>query len=341
MGRLAQSVFGGSPTEKLAPADVYGGVDTAVRNYFRSSHTAFGEELETALSKSVSKITTIGKDTLSKLITPESARDMVLGVLGSSKTALDNLKGSVQKTIIGEISRDNPVVGEIVGAATGIGGVQDQLIRYGNSTEIVRGLDFESAEGIASILRDISDSDVLEVINVGVDVALFRGVLEEVTQWGLPGLVDDVLQSIEDDRVRREVVSRSSRNFVNTADIDSVEAMLNSVGASALTAQYPDFPRQLLNRYRFKSGTTPDNYPALIGQLVRVMDKLQPQWFFISRGDEPVWNLSVINLASPDAQLLFLSDEDYRTPFLIAPQYPQRDIKAIARDMYPLIAFVS
>lgn len=191
-----------------------------------------------------------------------------------------------------------------------------------------------------ALLRDVTGNDIFSVLDLDAEIGIFRGVLEEVSAWGVPELVDSVLGEINDPFTRRRVVQASTARLSQRADIDSIDNILNHVDASALTAGRPDFPRQVLQRYRFTPGTTPADYPARLAQLVSVMDRLQYDWLWTYRGSEAVWNLSLIQHASDDALQLFYSDAAYRTPALMGSDYPARDVRSLMRSMYPGIGLL-
>jgi hypothetical protein len=157
-------------------------------------------------------------------------------------------------------------------------------------------------------------------------------------EWGAPELIDETLKKIKDDDLRREVARRSATKLVRAKNIEMVESAIKNVGASALVAENPRLPQQVLQMYTFKAKTTPADYPELLTQLVWVMDRLQPNWFWTRRGNEDVWNLATMTRISDDARILFSSDPLYRTPALISQHYPERSVTTVVRSMYPNIA---
>lgn len=328
MSRIASPVFNGAPTDKLAPVDVYETTTPELRTRFQPAVSAFGQTLERSLGKQRELLGTIGKAVQGEQVDLAEARTSLLDILKGSRATVNKLSGELQRNLLGEVGK-------------AITGKPIRISAYDKSIDLGYG-QLGDVQAISAMLGDLTgNSELFEAVNLGAEAAVFRSALEMVSAWGIPELVDDVLQEIKDEKERRRVVSESAYRIINTADIDSIETFINAVGADALVALYPDVPRQLLQQYRFKAETTPDQYPALLVQLVRVMDKLQPNWFITQRGSEEVWNLALINTASDAARLLFMTDEVYRTAVLIAPHYPLRPVRAILRDMYPGIAIVA
>lgn len=347
---IARSVFSGGPSDKIANVDIYGDVDPTIRNEYRSNFTAFSSGLLDGLGgtgritqavgggiRDVLDTQTVGiSGALSDLkmgnIDQAGAVQRVRSALTTSRNSVGSVKDQLTRSVVSGLT------------GTPLGQVGDAVrnnsldISVGGVLRSITGHNPETAKGIAGILSDVVGSELFEVIDVGVESSILKGAIETIVAWGVPELVDDVLNTIENERLRRQVISNSSRLLAFTADIDSVEAMIRSAGASALTAKNPDFARMLLMRYQIPRGETPSNYPIRLTQLVWVLDQIQPNWFTVSRGNDEVWNLAVIRDASPDALVLFSTDVTYRTPALIASNYPRRHVRDLMRSMYPLIA---
>lgn len=322
MSRIANPVFNGSPTDNLTAADIYGEVSDTVRNSFTTQFSAFGQSLQENLGQVRGSLTKIGQQLLDGSLTVDDAKARLKSSLRGARGDLDNLREGITESII-----------------DGMGG-NELKVAMESGYQSFRGADLDSAKGVMSLMRDLTGNQVFDIVDVGAQVGLFRGVLEEVSAWGVPELVDSVLTEVDDPKMRREVVQYSTNSLAQGSDIDSLEMILNQVDASALTANRPDFPKQVLQRYTFKKGTTPADYPERLSQLVGVMNRLQFDWFWTRRNGENVWNLGIISSASDDARRLFYSDPEYRTPALIAEQYPEKDTRSLMRSMYPGIGLV-
>jgi len=328
MSRFASSSFTGAPTDELAAVDVYGKVNNETRNAFQSTISAFGQSLEESLGRATSALGEI-RDTLNKgVYDPERAKSRLNDVLKSARGQVGKLSETLQSDILGTLGVPLENTEQLRAKINGV-------------VETIEAGDASSASGVVSLLKDITGkNDLVTLIDQEANVSVIQAALSEVSRWGIPGLVDEVLANSSDE-VATQAVQRSIRQL-NASDIDTIEVLLARVGPSVLTAIKPDFPVQVLRSYRFPKGTTPGDYSERLSQLVDVMDQLMPTWFTTHRGttDQDVMNLAVINQASDDARLLFISSEPYRTPALIADNYPETSAKALLKRMYPLIAIV-
>jgi len=325
MSRIANPVFNGSPLDDLQAVDVYNEVADSVRNSFTTQFSAFGQSLQDSLGQLTGGLGNLRGDLKGGLADTREATQRIRDALRGAKGDLDKLRDNLKTNII---------------ASTGIDveGLKELKVTVEGEIKRFKTADLGSAKGVMSLARDLTGSDLFDVVDFGAEVGLFRGVLEEISAWGVPELIDEVLGNIDDPAMRRRVVQESTGVLSTNGDIDSIEAILNQVGAAPLTAGRPDFPKQVLQRYKFKKGTTPADYPARLTQLTGVMNRLQFDWLWTQRGGEAVWNLSLIQHASDDARTLFLSTEEYRTPMLIAGHYTSVPVTTLMRETYPGIA---
>ena len=325
MSRIANPVFNGSPLDDLQAVDVYNEVADSVRNSFTTQFSAFGQSLQDSLGQLTGGLGSLRSDLQNGATNVTNATQRIKDTLRGARGDLDKLRDGLMNGIIESTGVD-------------VDGLKELKVSIEGEIRRFKAADLDSAKGIMSLARDLTGNDVFNLVDLGAEVGLFRGVLEEVSAWGIPELVDSVLGEIDDPLIRRQVVQASTGVLGTNGDIDSIEAILNQVGAAPLTAGRPDFPKRVLQRYKFKKGTTPENYPDRLAQLVGVMNRLQFDWLWTQRNGEAVWNLSVIQHASADARTLFLSTDEYRTPMLIAGHYTAVPVTTLMRDTYPGIA---
>jgi hypothetical protein len=337
MSRIAQPAFNGAPTDELAAVDVYGTTDAEQRSAFTSAYTAFGEGLDVVMNKSKEvsgKVVQKAKD--GELDVNES-RKVVQRALKGSRTDIDRIGTAASDLLLGDVAKGS-MLDQLGGGKNYYKSIK---VLTQNGQHNIDNADYDSVSGILAMVSDVTGSGAFEATNLAVEAAVLHTAIEQLTDLGVPELVDDVMQEIKDEQLRKTVARRSAGRLATSGNIDTIEIALNSVGAPPLTASQPTLPQQVLARYKLKEGSTRADYPERLVQLVRVMNQLKPDWFWTYRGSERVWNLAMLSTASDDARLVLLSDEEYRTPTLIASSYPQRDVTRLMKDMYPMIAIAA
>lgn len=334
MSRIAKSSFLGAPTDRLEAADVYQRTAPVTKDPQPTSEpplTALLDQDRQTTQPSM-KETEEEKRAREKEAAKKAIHKTLKGGRGSVEAVGMDMMDVIYDSYIG------PQYGEVIPDPRTL--VKNVRANIDDTEKVVDGGDFDTVEGVANFLKDVSGSEIFTAVNLGAEAALVNGTLEKLSEWGVPEILDKALEKLKKD-VKEDAASRQVQRFVDAGDIDSVEVMLKHVGPEVLLSRQPSVPKELLRRYRFKEGTTPGDYPDRLAQLVRVMDQLAPLWFWTYRGEERVWNLAYLAVASDDAQILLKSHDTYRTAVMIARHYPEKRPQVLLRAMYPMIAITA
>lgn len=336
MGKLASPSFDTGPSDQVALVDVYNTVDSDTRNNLTSLVSSFGQGLENILGSSKSTLSKLGSQLKNNPIDLAEAKNRVNRALGGSRSEIQYLAESVQNSIFGELTGTDPGTNYVRKASQ----IADQIrIMTGQGEYLMRDGNFNNVSAVLRFVSDITGSNVFKALDMGAMGALVTGAISTMSAWGIPELVTELLRD-QPQQFRYYTVRRSATQIAASGDIDTIEALIESAGAQALTAEVPDFAQQLLSRYVFKTGTTPSDYPARLAQLVKVLTALKYDWFTTMRGSEPVWNLVVIASASPDAKTLLMTNETYKPAMMIAGNYRTQPMLNVAKTMYPYLPLV-
>lgn len=328
--RLKRPVFDGGPNDDLVVADAYTSISNDVKNNFTSTYSAFSQSLSDTISSQRSGLSSLYADVRSGSMGLKTGLERVRDTLRGARGAINDLSADFHARMETIMQGDPMATYRMVKA--NIDGVY----------QTIRTADLKSVSGITALVNDLAGENLLSHLDLGAEVALLTGILEEIDRWEIPEFVDEVMTVFGKDK-DSSVVFLATANSANqlslTGDIDNIEMLLKHTDAAALTRDVPDFAQRLLMRYVFKPGEGPEDYPHRLEQLVRVMEQLQPNWLYLPRGDHQEYNLAILQRASPDAVTLFCTSDTYRLPALTAPQYPTATSNALLRGMYPLVAF--
>jgi len=344
MASIARPVFEAGPSDQIKEVDVYNITDTQTRNALTSKLSTFGDGLSGVYGKSTQVLSGIKNRLLSGNIDVYQASERIERALKGSRSDITSLSTDLQNVIFEEVTGKAPGTNYVKKASDLINTVKIVTER---GDRVFNNTNYGQVNAVMRFVSDLTGNSIFKSLDLGAEAALLKGVLTEVSQWGIPELIDDILDKT-DKEVSRTAVRRSASAIASAGDIDSIESMINKLGASTLTSQTPNFASTLISRYRFKPGTTAADYPALLTQLVSVMDKLQPNWFFTNRNylsdetqrevSEDIANLSVLAVASDDAVTLLSSSDEYLKYVVTAPLYPSKKAKTLLKTMYPYIA---
>lgn len=326
MSRIAKTTFSGAPTDNLEAVDVYGAVTTETRNSFITKVDEFGDNVLATIGRQQSALKDVTDIALGKGIDdPKAAQRRLEGVLSGSRASLTQISDTLQDSMLQTLGVDNRNTQQV------------KAVINNTATKIQSG-SVTDARGVADILDDVTNTQgLVTVLDVEAQASVFSGMLQEVNRWGVPDTIDQVMDSIDDPDVKREVVRRSAHTVRQSTDIDTLERYVDQgpMVVNTLLSEVPDMAQQTLSQYQFPSETTPGDYATRLTQLVKVMDAFQSNWWQRDFAGQSATNLAVINTASDDALTLLRSDTTYRDAALIAGQYPKAQVKEVLRDFYP------
>lgn len=345
MANLARPVFETGPKDPIDIVDVYKVVDPEVRNKLTSKLSSFGSSLNEVFSAGMRSISNLGAEIKAGRVNLDQAVQRVNNALSGSRGDIISLATSVQNSIFSELTGVEPGTNYVRSATDLYDSIQ---VIQGNAKHVFNNGNISSVRACLGFISDLTGNPIFESLDLGAEAALVKGIIIEASQWGVPDLIDNLLDKYDDD-FRYSVISRSSSSIVNTSNIDTLEYYVDKGMASALTNQVPDFAEHFIANYVFPEGTTPGDYPARLTQLVKVLTALRPDWFKTYRGTvnsggetrpREVINLSILSRVSEHARLLFESDDLYRTAVLCAGNFPKVDLVQLVKQNYPLVGIL-
>lgn len=364
MAALTLPSFMGGPEDKAKVIDAYSEVSPALRTSLTSKVSGFSSGLGDIFNKTVGITKGIGNKLRLDAVDLPSAKRRIEGTLKGSRADIINLSSSMEKLIMGELTGTDTNTNYVKTVTDVARGVQ---IMAADGKQLVKGFkdgDYGQLSAMVGFMSDLTGNPSLKMFDLGAEAAILRGVIEEVSAWGIPSLVDSVMVG-QNDKTKYAVIKRSADTISYTSSLGMVESFAGvmstwpmivnpadptgplipdpafvpkNIGANALTAATPDFAAKYIANFVFDQGVTVDQYPAILARLVVLMDKLKPDWFWTRRNSESVWNLGVLRNASENATSLFLSSVGYRDAILTAPFYETTAPQSILQSQYPLIA---
>lgn len=317
---LTLPTFTGLPTDKIAAIDVYTDANPELKNKLVSKLSAFDTDLGGVIGSATKMVKGIGDQLKSSGIDLPSAVQRVKDALGGSRAAISDLAEGVERSIFGDLTGIDEGTGYVRGANTMIDSVK---MVYDGAVRTFKDGNFKNVTGIVDFIGDLSGNKLIGVFDLGAEAALIKGILGEVSDWGIPTLIDETFgakwnqekNSYDynyDDEFRFSVTKRASENISPSTSLDVIDRLMEHGGDAALVADNPIFPQTLLAGYVFPEGCiaggpypvmipdpnvpgglplipdpsgaqTVPNYVDEARKLVNIMDRLMPGWFEVNR----------------------------------------------------------
>lgn len=368
---LAIPTFTGLPQNAVKQIDVYKDVSPTLQNSLTSKISAFDTDLGGIISKSLKALSGIGDKLMSQGLNLETAKSRIQDALGGSRAAISDLSEVLERSITGDMTGVDQGTGYVRGANTLIDSVK--LVADGYTRTFSQS-GYSNVSGVMGFIRDLSGNQLINTFDLGAQAALIKGVISEVSKWGVPELVDETFgakwnadkKSYDysyDDTFRFSVVKRASDDISPSTSLDVIQTLITHGGDTALVADNPSFPLQLLGGYVLPTGcvqggpfpvdatdpqgtqTTP-NYANEGFKLVKILNTLKPNWFYTTRTyksgvanpafrTDTVWSLEYLTDASDAAKAVLSTNPDLRDAMLAAPFYKVESGVAMMKAMYP------
>lgn len=365
MVQFASPTFTGLPDAPVKKVDPYGIINPEVQNAIASKLTAFELGFDKLIENSYDMVKNIGATLKEGRVTISEARDRIKDALSGSRQGITYLAEGLENYILGDMTGQDAGTGYVRQASDMIDGVQ----------AVVKGVkqtfnkdNFKNVQSIVGFIDDLTGNSFIEVFDLGAEAALVKGILTEVTGWGIPEIIDETLGATwnkdtnkydykYDDAFRFSVVKRASEDLSPNSDLATIKQLMLHAGPKALIAMNPNYPEQLLEQYLLPTDIVPSRdsyrpdlrtYSEELAMLEEILDALKPDWFQITRmvfreGSTPayqaelVYNLRFISKASVDAGKLLLTKDRYVAPLLTAPFYDVYSGKQVLKNTYPYI----
>lgn len=316
---LSIPTFSGLPDSVVKQIDVYSDVSTELANKLVSKVSAFDTDLDSIISGATKMVKGVGSALKDRGIDLITAKNRIQDALKGSRSAITDISEMLEREIMGELTGIDEATGYVRRASTMIDSVK--LVYDGVQRTFING-DYKSVSGVMGFLSDLTGNTLVETFDLGAQAALVKGILGEISDWGIPELVDDALGATwnketksydyeYNDEFRFSVTKRASDSLSPTTSLEVIERMMLHGGTKALIADNPAFPDQLLAGYVIPEGCVAGGpYPVMIPnpdnkdgpkipdpsgaqvksnyyeqghRLIKILNELKPAWFYVNR----------------------------------------------------------
>lgn len=277
-------------------------------------------------------------------------------VLGGRKLeSLRDLKDGFKKDALGSLTKmlgGTKIAGLDIGhlVNTGMTSYKDAVGIY----NIVKSGDWSSLSGIQQALGALGKNSLIDkfikpIIDISAIGAFVGKVVSDISRLGIPGLIKEVKALFRSPKEGNRNLVHASHNAAIRGDLDMLEEIVDTLGVDGsgmINSQYRLTVENILRSFHF----TPLYNPSKIGQyrekLLRVLNKIDPHWWYDDINGEKCYRLGIFRVASKDAvTLLNFEDKssylksDVRDVLLIAKSYSTQDVKTLALSQYSQLVF--
>lgn len=316
---LTEPTFSGLPTSIVKSIDVYTKVTPDLENRLASKVSAFDTDLDSIIAGATKMVKGIGTALSDRGMDLNTAKSRIQDALKGSRSAITDISEMLERSIMSELTGTDEATGYVRGASAMVDSVK--LVYDGVVRTFING-DYKNVSGVVGFLSDLTGNSLVKTFDLGAQAALVKGIIGEISDWGIPQLVDDALGATwnqrenrydyeYDDQFRFSVTKRASDSLSPTTSLEVIERLMLHGGTKALIAENPSFPDQLLNGYVLPEGCVAGGpYPVMIPdpnnvegppipdpsgvqiksnyydqghRLIKILNELKPEWFYVNQ----------------------------------------------------------
>ncbi len=208
-----------------------------------------------------------------------------------------------------------------------------------STIDVVKGTKVKNSSDLVNLINNLKGEPIVELLDLESKFALIEVAMEKARELGVVGILDDLLETIEDHRDIKRWLSDNLLSFFHNGDVENINLAMDWMTPKGVMARVPDGPTRLLRYYRkgvFGSGVK-DPGKVLRKKWSELKDclyRLDPNWKTIVWNGERIHNHEPFATASRDAMLVSEHDHEYHRYFILAKEFRQMPIQNWARRSY-------
>jgi hypothetical protein len=323
---LADTMFTALPTDDVLVVDAYGIKDNSVLNSVVGKLTGFAKNSFAGLGG----LTGVGGSIASSFIAGNGGfnlntdvlKDRVLSSLGGRSGVFNALSGTLRESLT-SVGLPQNVYDQVEATINGV----TQYISSNNVNDVRSTFDL--------ISRITGQSELASYLDVGATATLMATVFRESIDMGVPDAITAMLENSKSSEASYYALQSNIVVAADIADLQTLTAMLEKLGAERIRADCPDVISRVLSNYRFPAGTTVVDYPARYATLDAVLRQIDGHWGYVQRQGEWVTSTAYFEDLSADAKTLLSNAGPFGLIMQLGPTYPSEDLPALIASTYP------
>lgn len=191
----------------------------------------------------------------------------------------------------------------IVRAAEVVGG-KDIGIVTGGALAFVGSSQYKDVKSITNLIERVTKKGgALDVLDFGAQAALINGIANKLISWGVPEMIDRVIEMVEDVRFKNSMYEELCIRAAVQGDVDIVAHYANKMGSSRRKVIANDVVHNLVARFRIKREETRSD-KNMGDYLLEILALFNPEWDK-DPYDHNITCLYHYSIASRDAEKVF------------------------------------
>lgn len=191
----------------------------------------------------------------------------------------------------------------------------------------------QKAVEILNLIDQVNEP--VEVVDLVAQKQLILGLLTEAIKARSPELVERALSQLKNEKDRKELLFMCVLVAGEASDLVTLNKILDFFSGSSLLATYPTLVKTILSNYKTLSGKDPTKEDGK--DLVDTLTRITPKWLYTKRGNEEVYDLSIMSKLSDHGYKALLMVRHGLVPLLLRNKYDTVKVIEHTKKLRPWI----
>lgn len=156
---------------------------------------------------------------------------------------------------------------------------RDSKLLFNDVEKIIKGgTDNLSAGSIVDTINSISGrGEFFKMLDLGAQAGFIRGITDTIIDWGVPELIDKLLDSLDDAKLKNEMLEENAIRAARNGDVYQTKHFCEKMGQQRSFSIHRDLITYLMKNYKIADGES-RSYTTLGNELLNFYMWLSPTW---------------------------------------------------------------
>ena len=168
---------------------------------------------------------------------------------------------------------------DIGNALESLTGTKDSKLLFNDTYKVIKGgTDNLSASSIIDTINSVSGrSDVFAMLDLEAQAGFIRGISDTIIEWGIPELLDSLIDSLADAKLKNEMLEENAIRASRKGDIYQTSHFCKKMGQGRAFGIHRDLIKNLMEKYKI-SDDEERSHKVLGQDLLDFFVWLNPDW---------------------------------------------------------------
>lgn len=168
---------------------------------------------------------------------------------------------------------------DIGSALESLSGTKDSKLLFNDAYKVIKGgTDNLSASSIIDTINSVSGrGEVFAMLDLEAQAGFIRGISDTIIDWGIPELLDSLIDSLKDAKLKNEMLEENAIRASRKGDVYQTSHFCSKMGQGRAFGIHRDLIKNLMSKYRIDDDEE-RSHTTLGNDLLNFFIWLNPGW---------------------------------------------------------------